>query len=208
MAPRCSEWVTSGRVGRLTLQLANAQDDAPPELGRLVGQALHDTRAAIDELRELAHGIHPALLTSRGLAAAVEALADRAPLAVRVHIPDVRDPAPVESAAYFIAAEALTNVAKYANASTARITANHSADRLVLEIEDDGIGGANPSHGSGLSGLRDRVAALDGTLTVESPLGAGTHVRAEIPLAAPAIRGPVGVSSTRAPDRAGDAAGA
>jgi signal transduction histidine kinase len=169
----------------ITLQLANAeaQDDASPEVGRLVGEALEDTRAAIEELRELAHGIHPALLTSRGLAAAVEALADRAPLPVRVDIPEGRYPAIAESAAYFIAAEALTNVAKYADASAALVTAHASADALVIEVQDDGVGGADRSKGSGLSGLEDRVAALDGTLTVESPAGEGTRVRAEIPLA-------------------------
>ncbi|MGZ4222707.1 MAG: GAF domain-containing protein [Solirubrobacteraceae bacterium] len=158
----------------ITLQLANAeaQDDASPE----------DTRAAIEELRELAHGIHPALLTSRGLAAAVEALADRAPLPVHVDIPDARYPAIAESAAYFIAAEALTNVAKYAEAGAARVTARRSADSLVIEVQDDGVGGADPSKGSGLSGLQDRVAALDGTLTVESPPGEGTRICAELPL--------------------------
>ena len=88
----------------------------------------------------------------------------------------------MESTAYFVAAEALTNVAKYANASTARVTATHSADSVVLVVEDDGVGGASPSNGSGLSGLLDRVAAVEGTLTVESPPGAGTRVRAEIPL--------------------------
>jgi signal transduction histidine kinase len=166
----------------MTLQLAHGRDDAPPELTELVGQALEHARAAIEELRELAHGIHPAILTHRGLAAAVEGLADRAPLPVHVEIPEHRYPAIVESAAYFIAAEALTNVAKYAQASTARITATRSTDRLVVAVEDDGAGGANPYPGSGLSGLRDRVAALDGTLTVDSPPGAGTRIRAEIPL--------------------------
>ncbi|HEV2784955.1 MAG TPA: GAF domain-containing protein [Solirubrobacteraceae bacterium] len=166
----------------MTLQLAHGRGDAAPETERRVGEALEHTRAAIEELRELARGIHPAVLTHRGLAAAVEALADRAPLPVDVDIPEQRYPAPVESAAYFIAAEALTNVAKYSRASTARITATHSGDRLVLTIEDDGAGGASPSPGSGLSGLEDRLAALDGTLTVDSPPGAGTRIRADIPL--------------------------
>ena len=166
----------------ITLQLAHGLGDAPPELGQLVDEALEHTGAAIEELRDLAHGIHPALLTSRGLAAAVEALADRAPVPVLVDIPDRRYPPAVESAAYFVAAEALTNVAKYANASTARVTATHAADSVVLVVEDDGVGGASPSNGSGLSGLLDRVTALEGTLKVESPPGAGTRVRAEIPL--------------------------
>jgi PAS domain S-box-containing protein len=169
----------------MTLQLAHAHTDAPPTLGQLVGQALDDTRGAIEELRELAHGIHPAILTHRGLAAAVEALADRAPLPVHVDIHEQRYPATVESAAYFIAAEALTNVAKYAHATTARITATRSGDALLLAVEDDGVGGAHPSPGSGLSGLQDRVTALAGTLSIDSPPGTGTRIRAAIPLASP-----------------------
>jgi signal transduction histidine kinase len=182
------------------LQLAHSRDDAPPELARLVGEALEDTRAAIDELRELAHGIHPAVLTHRGLAAAVEALADRAPVPVHVDIPDDRFPAFAESAAYFVAAEALTNVAKYAHASTARVTATRTADALVISVEDDGIGGAKPSPGSGLSGLQDRVAALDGTLLVDSPPREGTRIRAKIPLPLSPSSDPVDSASVaRAP---------
>jgi PAS domain S-box-containing protein len=168
----------------MTLQLAQARAGIPPEHSRLVGDALDDTRGAIEELRELAHGLHPAILTHRGLAAAVEALADRAPLPVHIDIREERYPASVESAAYFIAAEALTNVAKYADATTARVTATSSGDSLLLTIEDDGTGGATPSPGSGLSGLHDRVAALDGKLTIHSPPGAGTRIRAELPLPA------------------------
>jgi PAS domain S-box-containing protein len=184
----------------MTLQLAHARNDAPPELGRLVGEALEDTRASIDELRELAHGLHPALLTHRGLAAAVEALADRVPLPVHVDIPEQRYPTPAESAAYFVAAEALTNVAKYARASTARVTATGSTDRLVLTIEDDGVGGATPSPGSGLAGLQDRVAALAGTLVVDSAPGAGTRIRAEIPLSLPRSREPLAPPTRRSQD--------
>jgi PAS domain S-box-containing protein len=176
----------------MTLQLAHARGDAPPDLDRLIGEALEDTRAGIDELRELAHGLHPALLTHRGLAAAVEALADRAPIPVHVDIPEQRYPTPVESAAYFVAAEALTNVAKYARASTARVTIAGTTDRLVLTIEDDGVGGATPSPGSGLAGLQDRVAAMAGSLVVDSPPGAGTRLRAEIPLSPPRSREPLG----------------
>jgi signal transduction histidine kinase len=176
----------------MTLQLARTGHDAPPALDRLVGEALDDTRAAIEELRELARGLHPAILTHRGLAAAVDALADRAPVPVRVDIPEQRYPPSVESAAYFIAAEALTNVAKYAQATTARITATRSADSLQLTVEDDGAGGAAPSPGSGLAGLQDRVAAMAGTLTVDSPPGAGTRIRAELPLPTPVSHEPVG----------------
>jgi signal transduction histidine kinase len=101
---------------------------------------------------------------------------------VHVDIPEQRYPAFAESAAYFVAAEALTNVAKYARASTARVTATRRADALVIAVEDDGVGGATPTQGSGLSGLQDRVAAFDGTLIVDSPPGAGTRIRAKIPL--------------------------
>jgi PAS domain S-box-containing protein len=168
----------------LTLQLAHAEPDVPSELGRLVGEALEHTRGAVEELRELAHGIHPALLTTRGLAAAIEALADRAPVPVRVEVSDGRYPASVESAAYFVAAEALTNVAKYANASTVRVSASSSDVALILAVEDDGVGGATIASGSGLAGLRDRVSALGGTLGVDSPPGDGTRIHAEIPLPA------------------------
>jgi PAS domain S-box-containing protein len=162
----------------MTLQLAQAHGADMS----LVAEGVEHVRAAIAELRELARGIHPALLTHRGLAAAVEALSSRAPLPVAVELPNDRYPPPVESAAYFAVAEALTNVAKYANAETARVTAEVVASRLLLTIEDDGVGGARGYAGSGLSGLYDRIAALNGTLAVDSPVGRGTRIRAEIPL--------------------------
>jgi signal transduction histidine kinase len=165
----------------MTLQLARGQADTAPELAQLVTQALEHAVAAIEELRELAHGIHPALLTTRGLAAAVEALADRAPVPVRVDIPEERYPAAVESAAYFVVAEALTNVAKYARASAAQVTATRHAGALAIEVNDDGVGGAVVATGRGLTGLHDRVAALQGRLVVDSPPGQGTRIRAEIP---------------------------
>ena len=163
----------------MSLQLAEAHGESTP----LVAEGLEHVRAAIAELRELARGIHPAILTDHGLAAAVEALADRAPLPIAVDIPEDRYPPSVESAAYFIAAEALTNVAKYANAREVRVSAGQAGGRLVLTIDDDGVGGARASSGSGLSGVQDRVSALDGTLTVDSPAGGGTRIRAAIPLA-------------------------
>jgi PAS domain S-box-containing protein len=169
------------RVG-IALQLALSGGDVPAEVRTLVGDALDDARSVIDELRELARGIHPEVLTRGGLAAAVRALARRAPLPVVVEIADERYPNAVELAAYFVAAEALTNVAKYAQASTARVTATGAAGHLVLMVDDDGIGGARASEGGGLAGLADRVAALDGALTVSSEPGGGTHVRADIPL--------------------------
>jgi PAS domain S-box-containing protein len=166
----------------IALQLAQGRDDLPAEAAALVDSALAHATSAIEELRELAHGIHPTILTHHGLAAAVESLADRAPLPVEVAIPAARYPGAVESAAYFVVAEALTNVAKYARASSARVCACEEAGRLVLTIEDDGTGGAVTRPGGGLAGLGDRVTALEGHLRVESRLGAGTVVRAAIPL--------------------------
>ena len=162
----------------ITLQLAQARGEDTP----LIAEGVEHVRAAIAELRELARGIHPAILTHRGLAAAVEALAHRTPLPVAVEISNDRYPPSVESAAYFVVAEALTNVAKYANAGAARVTATSSDGWLILTIEDDGVGGARASTDSGLSGLYDRIAALNGTLAVDSPAGGGTRIRAEIPL--------------------------
>jgi signal transduction histidine kinase len=165
----------------MTLQLARRRSDDDPDLAGLIEEGLESARAGLDELRELAHGIHPAILSNHGLAAAVESLADRAPLPVEVDIPDERYPPSVESAAYFVAAEALTNVAKYARATAVRVTAVQVDGRLRLEVRDDGVGGARWSSGSGLSGLQDRVAALDGALTIDSPPSGGTLVTAEIP---------------------------
>jgi signal transduction histidine kinase len=166
----------------MTLQRAQSRGDLPPEVRPLVEDGVTLTRAAIEELRELAHGIHPAILSHHGLGAAVDGLAERAALPVEVDIAEERYPTAVESAAYFVAAEALTNVAKYAAAATARVVAARVGDDLVLSVEDDGVGGARPEPGSGLAGLLDRVAALDGTLTVESPPGGGTRIRAVLPL--------------------------
>jgi PAS domain S-box-containing protein len=166
----------------MALQLALRAGNVPGEARTLVGQALDSARSAIDELRELSHGIHPAALTDGGLAAAVQTLTSRTSLPVVLEIADERYPDTVESAAYFVVAEALTNVTKYAQASTARVTTTQTAGRLVLTVEDDGIGGARTADGGGLAGLADRLAALDGTLTVSSQPGEGTYIRAEIPL--------------------------
>jgi signal transduction histidine kinase len=168
----------------MALQIALGAGDVPAEVRALLDDALGSASSAVEELRELAHGIHPAALTQRGLAAAVQVLTERTSVPVAVEIADRRYPNSVESAAYFVAAEALTNVTKYARASTARVTATRTAEHLVLTVDDDGVGGARLSPGSGLAGLADRLAALDGTLTVSSRPGEGTHVRAEIPLTA------------------------
>ncbi len=150
-------------------------------------ELLDTTRAkltdALASLRALARGIHPALLTDRGLAPALEALAQRAPLPVelKVDLPE-RLPETLESATYFLVSEVLTNVAKYAEANGVRVLVTEADGLLAVEVEDDGIGGADPSRGSGLRGLSDRIAALDGQLTIESPPGEGTRIRVTIPL--------------------------
>jgi signal transduction histidine kinase len=137
---------------------------------------------AIRELRELARGIHPAVLSDRGLGSALEALAGRMPLPIEIEsVPSERLPERVEAAAYFVVAEAITNVARYASASHASVNLSCANGSLVVEVSDDGVGGADPSNGSGLRGLSDRIAALDGRLEVSSPAGEGTVVRALLP---------------------------
>ena len=155
----------------------------PSEVGAFLEKLGRELQDASAELRELARGIHPAVLTERGLAAAVAALAARSPVPVDVIDPPAeRLPPAVEATAYFTVAEALTNVAKYAEASHAVVKLECGGEGLVVEVRDDGIGGASTGAGSGLSGLADRVGALDGTLSVESPVGQGTVVRAVLPL--------------------------
>ena len=148
----------------------------------LLSEAAEELILALKELRELARGIHPAILTEEGLIAAIEALAERSPVPVEVAArADISLPPPVEAAAYYVVSEALANVAKYANASAVAVTIAHCERRLRVEVSDDGRGGAKVRPGSGLEGLADRVAALDGQLVVESHPGTGTRVRAEIP---------------------------
>ena len=160
-------------------RLAKDPTGAAEFLERL-GTELQEASA---ELRELARGIHPAVLTERGLVAAIGALATRSPFPVEVvDPPPDRFPPAIEATAYFTVAEALTNVAKYAQASHAVVRVACEGADLIVEIRDDGIGGASIGSGSGLSGLADRVGASDGTLSVESPAGAGTCVRAVLPL--------------------------
>jgi signal transduction histidine kinase len=167
----------------LNLKLAQASLDSDPDDAReLLDDAVAELTEATAELRELARGIHPALLTERGLEPAVEALAARAPVPVELlSLPEERLAAPVESTAYFVVAESLTNVARYAQASHAEVEIKRGDGRLVVEIRDDGVGGADPARGSGLRGLADRVGAVDGRLSVHSPAGGGTRVHVEIP---------------------------
>jgi signal transduction histidine kinase len=166
------------------LRLRVAQAKAPP--GSVVAQMLDDAitelGCGIDELRELARGIHPAVLTERGLGAALESLAMRAPLPVSVTSAlSARLPGSIEIAAYFAVSEAIANVAKHAQATHVTVDVRQAGGRLVVEIADDGRGGAAAGAGSGLRGLADRVGALDGRLEIDSPRGAGTRIRIEIP---------------------------
>jgi signal transduction histidine kinase len=170
----------------VTVSLALAMLRDRPELDPAAGKALEDTAAelkrAIAELRDLARGIHPAILTEEGLGPAVESLAARCGLPVRVVAAlDGRLPGPVEATAYFVVSESLANVAKYANATGATVELSRSNGSLLVSVRDDGVGGADPHAGSGLGGLQDRVAAMGGTLRVDSPRGKGTRVTAEIP---------------------------
>jgi signal transduction histidine kinase len=169
-------------IAMISDQLA-AGPGADPGLTRLADTARSEISAAIGELRELGRGLHPAVLTNEGLAAAVETLVALAPLPVTTQIALARFPAAVEATAYFVISEALANVARHAQASKAEVTACTDGTRLVLEIRDDGIGGAPARGGSGLTGLADRVAALGGRLTITSPAGGGTTIRADLPCA-------------------------
>ena len=167
----------------LDLRLAREKlEDDPEAAGAMLDEASAELSRATEELRELARGIHPAVLSDRGLEAAVESLAKRAPLPVEIDasLPG-RMPGPVESAAYFVVSEALTNVVRHSGADGAAVGIKRDNGHLLVEVRDDGSGGADVA-GSGLSGLADRVAALDGRLQVDDPAGGGTVVRADFPL--------------------------
>ena len=180
------------RLAALSLSLRLAESrlpSDPAQAAELLTTARDELARALDELRELARGLHPNVLTDRGLGPALESLVLRSPFPVDVEVPGERLAPAIEAAAYYVAAEALANVAKYAHAASAGVHIAEDDERgeIVVEVMDDGIGGADPSRGSGLKGLEDRVAALDGTLEVESPPGAGTRIRARIPTARRAI---------------------
>jgi signal transduction histidine kinase len=166
----------------MDLGMARAKLRSDPQAATaLVGEAHEEAKRALAELRNLARGIHPAVLADRGLDAAISALAARSPVPVGVEVVTERLPGPVESTAYFVVAEALTNAAKHARAGEITVRIAREGDLLVVEVADDGTGGADPARGSGLHGLADRVAAIDGRLTVTSPPGGPTVVRAELP---------------------------
>jgi signal transduction histidine kinase len=175
------------RLVALALELKSAQrrlgDDVDPELDALLASAADELQVAVEELRELAHGIHPGILVQGGLAAALEELAGRSPVPVSVAATEDRLPPEVEGTAYFVASEALANVAKHARATKASVRAERVNGMLVVEIEDDGVGGASSRDGSGLRGLADRVEAQGGHLRIESVRGRGTRVVGEIPCA-------------------------
>jgi signal transduction histidine kinase len=173
------------RLVGLALLLGHARRRAaadPDETVALLDRALAELQTSLAELRELARGIHPAVLTDRGLEPALEALAARAPVPVTLETDgEQRLPPPVEIAAYFVVSEALANVAKYADATEATVAVRRANGCVTVEVTDDGVGGADAAQGSGLRGLGDRVAALDGTLRLESPPGHGTRLHVEIP---------------------------
>jgi signal transduction histidine kinase len=167
----------------LELGMVGAKLEDDPEAAReLLSSAQDDLARGLEELRELARGLHPVLLTERGLGPALDALLSRAPVAVEIaELPDGRLEAPVEAAAYYVVAEAVTNVAKYARASHATVSITRSNGRARVTVSDDGVGGADPAGGSGLRGLAARVEALGGRLDVDSPPHGGTRIKAEIP---------------------------
>jgi signal transduction histidine kinase len=168
-------------LASLTLARAAAHAAGTPA-EPLVNEAADQVREALAELRELARGIHPTTLAERGLKPALEALAARSPVPVELCVPDQRFAPAVEAALYFTAAEALTNVAKYARATRAAISVAQRDRSLVAEIADDGVGGADPLAGTGLRGLADRLAAVGGTLETHSPPGGGTRLLAHVPV--------------------------
>jgi PAS domain S-box-containing protein len=170
----------------IDLQMAQAQlTDAPASARALVTAALEEAEAGLDDLRELAAGVHPAILTTRGLAAAVDGLVDRLPIATDVDIDlPARLAEPIETSAYFFVSEALTNAVKHANAGRAEVRIAARDGTLVIDVADDGQGGVSDraASGTGLAGLADRIAALGGIFSVSSPAGVGTTLHAEVPL--------------------------
>ncbi|MDG6108313.1 AAA family ATPase [Dactylosporangium aurantiacum] len=177
------------RLVALALQLRTAQADVPPELdtlGRQLDRAVSAATAAADEVREIAHGIHPAILSQGGLGAALRTLARRSPVPVHLDVrAEVRLPEHIEVSAYYVVAEALTNTAKHAHASAVTVTVDTADSALHLAVRDDGTGGADLARGTGLLGLKDRVEAIGGRLSIDSPPGHGTNLLAQLPIGPP-----------------------
>ncbi|MFF5427285.1 MULTISPECIES: sensor domain-containing protein [unclassified Streptomyces] len=192
------------RLVALTMTLGLARLDAPPgPLADQLARAHEQAGRVLAELRELIHGIRPQVLTDYGLDAALADAADRSAVPVDTDLELPRLPEAVESAGYFAGCEALANVARHSGATRARLTARLTGGTLRLEVEDDGRGGADPARGSGLTGLADRLAVLDGTLTITSPPGGPTLLRAEIPCPSPTA--PCASSSPRTASSSGRA---
>ncbi|MFF2955477.1 histidine kinase [Kitasatospora sp. NPDC057965] len=176
---------TQQRLTSLAMNLGLARrtlKDVPPEAMQVIVEAHQEAQAAIDELRDLVRGLHPAVLEDRGLDAALSGIAARAPLPVRLDVELAERIAPtVEAVAYFTVSEALTNVAKHARATRADVSVRTAGGRLRLVVSDDGVGGADSSRGTGLTGLRQRTASVDGSLSVLSPVGGPTTITVELP---------------------------
>ena len=173
------------RLVTLSLALGLARSRAAgtdPELVALIESAGKEAQEALVELRELARGIHPAVLTETGLAGAIQALVERSPVATTITaVPAGRFPAAIEATAYFVVSEALANVAKHALAGSAQVTIRQLPGQLLVQVSDDGAGGARPDGGSGLRGLADRVASVGGALRIDSEPGCGTRLEADLP---------------------------
>ena len=171
----------------LTLKRAlQSVNSGSEDVAKLIEEAVVSTEHANDELRELARGIHPVILSTGGLAPALKGIARRSPIPVVLDLQTHdRLPERIEVTAYYVASEALTNAAKHSQASAVHVTVTETDGDVRLSISDDGVGGADLAGGSGLIGLKDRVEAAGGTLTVQSPPGEGTHLTVELPVAAP-----------------------
>jgi signal transduction histidine kinase len=173
----------------LLLRSARKRAEGDAAMAELLDHAQNELQTSLAELRELARGIHPAVLTDRGLEPALDALVARVPVPVTLEVQaEGRLPGPVESAAYFVVSEGLANVAKYSQATQASVCVRRVDGRVTVEVSDDGVGGADAARGSGLRGLSDRLAALDGRLALDSPPGRGTRLRAELPIAPTGVR--------------------
>jgi signal transduction histidine kinase len=170
---------------KLAMDLGMAKEkfkSDPAAAEALISEAHDEAKQAMAEIRDLARGILPAVLTDRGLDAAISALAGRSPVPVTVDISlSERLPVPVETTAYFVVAEALTNVARHSQATEAHVVVKRAGANLEIDVVDNGVGGADDSAGTGLAGLRDRLAAVDGTLAVSSPPDGPTRIHAEMP---------------------------
>ena len=165
----------------LGASLSSIRGKTDGEVGGLLDEAIEDLKMTVESLRDLARGVHPSILTDRGLAPAIETLAERAPVPVEIHLTSARFRPSVEAAAYFLVAEALANAIRHANPKSVVVEASSTGGWLTVEVTDDGNGDADPRGGTGLQGLKDRVEALGGDLQIISPVGGGTILKATLP---------------------------